>query len=63
MADSSRFSGILFLFLAEVVEFDLLSLGRVFSIYCNKSNAQWLMVELLIHAPQGILCNFPDDLP
>jgi hypothetical protein len=22
-----------------------------------------LIVELLIHAPQGILCNFPDDLP
>jgi hypothetical protein len=40
MVDSSGFLGILFLFLAEVVEFDLLSLGRVFSIYCNKSNVQ-----------------------
>jgi hypothetical protein len=32
--------GDLLLFLAEVVEFDLLSLGRVFFIYFNESNVQ-----------------------
>jgi hypothetical protein len=51
------------LFLAEVVEFDLLSLGRVRSIYFNNKNAQGLMIELWIHAPQGIHCNFLDDFP
>jgi hypothetical protein len=40
MEDSSGFSAILLLFLAEVVEFDLLSLGRIFFIYCNESNVQ-----------------------
>jgi hypothetical protein len=40
MADSSDFFGDLLLFLAEVVEFDLLSLGRVFFIYCNESNVK-----------------------
>jgi hypothetical protein len=40
MEDNSGFSTILLLFLAEVVEFDLLSLGRIFFIYCNESNVK-----------------------
>jgi hypothetical protein len=40
MEDSSGFSTILLLFLAEVVKFDLLSMGRIFFIYCNESNVQ-----------------------
>jgi hypothetical protein len=40
MVDSSGFLGILLLFLAEVVEFDLLSLRRVLFIYCDESNVQ-----------------------
>jgi hypothetical protein len=55
--------GDLLLFLAEVVEFDLLSLGRDGYIYCNKKNSQWWMIELWIHAPQGIDCNFLDKFP
>jgi hypothetical protein len=46
MEDSSGFSAILLLFLAEVVRFDWMSLGRVHSIYCNKKNAQGLIIEL-----------------
>jgi hypothetical protein len=63
MADSSGFLRILFLFLDEVVEFDLMSLGRVYSIYFNNKKAQRLIIELWFHAPQGILCNSPDDFP
>jgi hypothetical protein len=58
-----RIFGDLLLFLAEVVEFDLLSLGRVGSIYFNKKMSKGLMIELWIHAPQGIHCNFLDDFP
>jgi hypothetical protein len=45
MAESSRFLGICCFFLAEVVEFDLLSLGRVSSIYFNESNAHGLISQ------------------
>jgi hypothetical protein len=42
---SSRFLGICCYLLAEVVESDLLSLGRVFFIYGNDSNVRWLISE------------------